>query len=147
MRETLADSLIENLMDNFNVRIHIADLSKLAESIAEIFPTENKETYLNNNKRGKLYSKYRNLKRQCQNAGLVPKTLIASEEDTETDIEQTEIESEEDGYTIKPFMEFQPKEIKQEEIELEETKFIPQQISNYIESTPEFPGNNIIIFI
>lgn len=137
MRGKLVDSLIENLLmdkDNSNKKIKTADLSKLAESIVEIFPTERKEIYLKKWKKGKFYFKFHNLRRQFQIAGLIPKSSIESEEDTESG---TDTASGEDAPTTE--------DIKKEEMEIEETKFTVQQVtSNSIESietTADIPGN------
>lgn len=146
MRGKLVDSLIENLLidkNNSNKKIKTADLSKLAESIVEIFPTERKEIYLKKWKKGKFYFKYHNLKRQFQIAGLIPTSSIETEDDTESG---TDTASEENSPTSVPFAEvFIPEDIK-EEMDIEETKFTPQQITSNslesIESTADIPGEN-----
>lgn len=79
MRQKLTDSLIENiLMDDLNKKLNAPDLAKLAECIAEMFPPENKETYFSvvkgkaNQPRGKLSSKYYNIRRQFRKVYLIP---------------------------------------------------------------------------
>lgn len=135
MREQLIDSLIADLLiDKYNKKIKTADLSKLAKSITETFPSENKETYFKKWKRGKFYLKYHNLRRQFQIAGLIPEN--AENEEISTPMPLTE------GFT--------PVVIQKEEIrEFEDTKFIPQQITSHsvesIESTRVISGNYIYL--